>query len=98
MTCVTSYKKKKKKTLHFETNDEHQARSYQNSLHCIALLYNVIGKLNQIKLVGKTNDKYVITFGIARTERSLSIDDCSIFDFFFVFWVDKCTLVIHCSF
>jgi hypothetical protein len=77
MTCVTSYKKKKK-TLHFETNDEHQARSYQNSL-----LYNVIGKLNQIKLVGKTNDKYVITFGIARTERSLSIDDSSIFDFFF---------------
>jgi hypothetical protein len=36
-------------------------------------------KLNQIKLVGKTNDKYVITFGIARTERSLSIDDSGIF-------------------
>jgi hypothetical protein len=32
-----------------------------------------------IKLVGKTNDKCVITFGIARTERSLSIDDSSIF-------------------
>jgi hypothetical protein len=32
-----------------------------------------------MKLVGKTNDKYVITFGIVRTERSLSIDNSSIF-------------------
>jgi hypothetical protein len=39
------------------------------------------------QLVGKTNDKCVITFGIARTERSLSIDDSSIFKLFFGFWV-----------
>jgi hypothetical protein len=37
-------------TLTFETNDEHQARSYQN-----ALRYSVPN--NQIKLAGKTNDK-----------------------------------------
>jgi hypothetical protein len=46
-----------------------------------------------MKLVGKTNDKCVITFGIARTERSLSIDDSSIFCFVFCLWVSKCTLV-----
>jgi hypothetical protein len=40
----------KKITLTFETNDEHQARSYQNALH-----YNVPN--NQIKLAEKTNDK-----------------------------------------
>jgi hypothetical protein len=57
-----------------------------------------------MKLVGKTNDKYVITFGIVRTERSLSIDNSSIFKFFFVFWLGQVrsgqciTLVIHCSF
>jgi hypothetical protein len=39
----------KKITLTFETNDEHQAKSYQN-----ALRYNVI---TQIKVAGKTNDK-----------------------------------------
>jgi hypothetical protein len=37
------------------------------------------GTFLRLKLVGKTNDKCVITFGIARTERSLSIDDSSIF-------------------
>jgi hypothetical protein len=36
-------------------------------------------------LIGKTNDKYVITFGIAHTERSLSIDDSRIFSFFLYF-------------
>jgi hypothetical protein len=57
MTCITSNKKKFKKiTLHFETNHGYQARSYQNSLR-----YNVITTNNQIKLAGKTNDKYVIT-------------------------------------
>jgi hypothetical protein len=39
-------------TLTFETNEEHQARSYQN-----AMRYSVITKL----LAGKTNDKYIIT-------------------------------------
>jgi hypothetical protein len=32
MCNLISMYKKKKITLHFETNDEHQARSYQNSL------------------------------------------------------------------
>jgi hypothetical protein len=39
------------KKLTFETNDEHQAKSYQN-----ALRYSVISN-NQIKVAGKTNDK-----------------------------------------
>jgi hypothetical protein len=90
MTCVTSYKKKKKQYILKQMTSISEKLSKFIALQC--------NKLNQIKLVGKTNDKYVITFGIARTERSLSIDDSSIFDFFFVFWVDKCTLVIRCSF
>jgi hypothetical protein len=36
----------KKITLTFETNDEHQAKSYQNAL-----------RYYQIKVAGKTNDK-----------------------------------------
>jgi hypothetical protein len=43
-------------------------------IHCVTMKL-----IDQIKSVGKTNDKYVITFGIARTERSLSIDDSNIF-------------------
>jgi hypothetical protein len=38
-------------TLTFETNDEHQAKSYQNALR-YKLQCN-----NQIKVAGKTNDK-----------------------------------------
>jgi hypothetical protein len=38
--CITSITSHKKITLTFETNDEHQAKSYQN-----ALRYNVITKL-----------------------------------------------------
>jgi hypothetical protein len=45
------YNLAKKITLTFETNDEHQARNYQN-----ALCYSVISN-NQIKLAGKTNEK-----------------------------------------
>jgi hypothetical protein len=42
VTSITSNKKKIKKiALSFETNDEHQARSYQN-----ALRYSVIAKLS----------------------------------------------------
>jgi hypothetical protein len=50
-TMVHKYNLTKKITLTFETNDEHQARSYQN-----ALRYSVISN-NQIKLAGKTNGK-----------------------------------------
>jgi hypothetical protein len=41
-----------KKMTNYKTNDEHQARRYQN-----ALRYSVIITNNQIKLAGKTNDK-----------------------------------------
>jgi hypothetical protein len=34
MTCVTSYKKIKKKKIHFETNDEHEKLSKFIALQC----------------------------------------------------------------